>query len=59
MEGFKSVMKKKSFVVLETEGGSILARASYQNLSGIEAVDRRGALYLAEANEVVHGTYCF
>lgn len=32
MEGFKSVMKKKSFVVLETEGGSILARASYQGL---------------------------
>ena len=40
------------FTVLETEGGSKLVRASCQEISGAEAIDRRGSLYLAEANEV-------
>ena len=48
---FKSMLKLKPFTVLETKGGSKLVRASYQRISGVEAVDRRGALYLMEGRE--------
>ena len=47
-KAFRSVKELKSFIVLENEGGSKLVCADYQQLTGKEVVDRRGALYISE-----------
>ena len=56
-KSFKSILKQNSFTVLENKGGSKLVRASYKELKGSEAVDRRGALYLTEKYEVNMALY--